>query len=89
MDRNEVLKHLRVIPGVGASLAEDLYELGIRNVSDLVGKILKTCIKDSVFFKESKLIDVFYIRSVVQCILHQLPILILKNLLGGTGKIKS
>lgn len=34
----EVLKGLQVIPGVGKSIAEDLYDLGIRQVSDLKGK---------------------------------------------------
>lgn len=38
MDRKEVLKNLQVIPGIGKSLAEDLYGLGIRKVNDLVGK---------------------------------------------------
>ncbi len=34
----EILKGLQVIPGIGKSLALDLYELGIRSVRDLVGK---------------------------------------------------
>lgn len=33
-----VLKALQVIPGVGPSIARDLYDLGIRAVSDLKGK---------------------------------------------------
>ncbi len=32
------LKALRVIPGVGPSIAQDLYELGIRQVCDLHGR---------------------------------------------------
>lgn len=31
----EVLKDLQIIPGVGKSIAGDLYRLGIRSVSDL------------------------------------------------------
>ncbi|MBI3110502.1 MAG: helix-hairpin-helix domain-containing protein [Ignavibacteriales bacterium] len=33
-----VIKELQVIPGVGKSIAVDLWELGIRSVSDLKGK---------------------------------------------------
>jgi len=36
--RTESLKELQVIPGVGPSIAEDLYELGIRRVAELKGK---------------------------------------------------
>lgn len=32
------IKNLRQIPGVGVSIAQDLINLGILNVSDLVGK---------------------------------------------------
>lgn len=38
MTQQEVLRELRTIPGVGASIAQDLYEMGIRNVTDLQGK---------------------------------------------------
>lgn len=34
----DVLKALQVIPGVGKSISEDLWQLGIRSVSDLKGK---------------------------------------------------
>lgn len=33
-----VIKELQVIPGVGKSIAADLWELGIRSVPDLKGK---------------------------------------------------
>jgi hypothetical protein len=36
--RTEALRELQVIPGVGPSIAEDLYELGIRRVAELKGK---------------------------------------------------
>lgn len=36
--RTESLKGLQVIPGVGPSIAEDLYELGIRRVANLKGR---------------------------------------------------
>lgn len=32
------MKELRTIPGVGPSIARDLYELGIRSVADLRGR---------------------------------------------------
>ncbi len=35
---NETIKELRTIPGVGPSIAQDLYDLGIRQVTDLKGK---------------------------------------------------
>ena len=33
-----VIKELQVIPGIGKSIAADLWELGIRSVPDLRGK---------------------------------------------------
>jgi hypothetical protein len=37
-ERESAIRELQVIPGVGKSIAKDLYRLGIRHVSDLVGK---------------------------------------------------
>jgi hypothetical protein len=37
-DRRAILKELQVIPGVGVSIAGDLFNLGIRCVSDLRGR---------------------------------------------------
>jgi hypothetical protein len=37
-DRRESLRELRTIPGIGPSLALDLYSLGIRRVADLKAK---------------------------------------------------
>jgi hypothetical protein len=36
--RELALKELRMIPGIGKSIAWDLYKLGIRKVNDLKGK---------------------------------------------------
>lgn len=33
--KQEVLKEFRIIPGVGKSIAEDLWNLGLRSLSDL------------------------------------------------------
>jgi len=38
MSKKEILKKLQQIPGIGKSIAQDLYDLDIRNISDLVGK---------------------------------------------------
>lgn len=38
MDHKQSIKALTIIPGVGKSIANDLWGIGIRNVSDLVGK---------------------------------------------------
>ncbi|HEU4455344.1 MAG TPA: helix-hairpin-helix domain-containing protein [Longimicrobium sp.] len=38
VERKAVLRELRRIPGVGASISEDLWNLGIRAVSDLRGR---------------------------------------------------
>lgn len=38
----EILKELQTIPGIGTSLAHDLYELGITSVKDLIGKDAET-----------------------------------------------
>jgi hypothetical protein len=37
-ERTAILKELRVIPGVGKSIAEDLWNLGLRSVQDLKGQ---------------------------------------------------
>jgi len=51
--RQSALKQLQTIPGIGKSIAVDLYELGIRKVSDLKGKnpeklYLKRCRQQGV-----------------------------------------
>jgi len=51
--KREALKQLQEIPGVGKSIAEDLWQLGIRKVTDLKGKdaehlYLKRCIQQGV-----------------------------------------
>ncbi|MCI0707841.1 MAG: helix-hairpin-helix domain-containing protein [Ignavibacteriae bacterium] len=38
MSKHEALKQLQEIPGVGISIAEDLWELGIRSIPQLKGK---------------------------------------------------
>ena len=38
MTKIQTLKELQIIPGVGKSIAADLYELGIRQVADLKGR---------------------------------------------------
>lgn len=38
MTREETIKELRQIPGVGVSIAADLYNIGIRRVTDLKRK---------------------------------------------------
>jgi len=51
--KQQVLKELQQIPGVGKSIALDLYKLGIRSISDLKGKdperlYLKRCRQQGV-----------------------------------------
>ena len=36
--KNQILKELQIIPGVGKSLSQDLYDLGIRSVAELKTK---------------------------------------------------
>ncbi len=36
--KNSILKELRTIPGVGRSIAQDFWSLGIRKVADLKNK---------------------------------------------------
>lgn len=38
LDKSKILKELQEIPGVGKSISLDLWNLGIRKVSDLKGK---------------------------------------------------
>jgi nucleotidyltransferase/DNA polymerase involved in DNA repair len=37
-NQQKILKKLRTIPGVGPSIAQDLYDLGIRSVDDLINR---------------------------------------------------
>jgi hypothetical protein len=37
-DKSHIIKALTVIPGVGKSIANDLWDIGIRKVSDLRGQ---------------------------------------------------
>ncbi|MES2088205.1 MAG: helix-hairpin-helix domain-containing protein [Patescibacteria group bacterium] len=37
-EKQIILKNFQIIPGVGKSIAEDLWNLGLRKVSDLKGK---------------------------------------------------
>jgi hypothetical protein len=36
--KQQALRELQTIPGIGKSIAQDLWELGIRSVADLKGK---------------------------------------------------
>lgn len=38
MSQPEIIKELKKIPGVGKSIATDLYNIGIRQIHDLKGK---------------------------------------------------
>lgn len=38
LEEQEILKGLRIIPGVGKSIARDLMDIGIRSVEGLAGK---------------------------------------------------
>ena len=38
MDKNQTIKELTIIPGVGKSIATDLWNIGITSLSDLKGK---------------------------------------------------
>jgi nucleotidyltransferase/DNA polymerase involved in DNA repair len=38
MQKKAALRELREIPGVGESIAEDLWALGIRSIKDLKGR---------------------------------------------------
>jgi hypothetical protein len=37
-EKQQAIKELRQIPGVGASIANDLWNIGIKNVAELKGK---------------------------------------------------
>lgn len=38
MTKSETLKQFQTIPGIGKSIAQDLWNLGLRSISDLKGK---------------------------------------------------
>ncbi len=38
IEKDRILRELQIIPGVGKSVANDLYNIGIKKVSDLSGK---------------------------------------------------
>ena len=37
-DRDNIIKELQTIPGIGKSIANDLFNIGIKKVTDLSGK---------------------------------------------------
>ena len=39
LDKSKTLKELQIIPGIGKSIAKDLWNIGIREVSDLSGQV--------------------------------------------------
>ena len=48
LDKSKTLKELQIIPGIGKSIALDLWNIGIRKISDLKGKIPKHYIIDRI-----------------------------------------
>ena len=47
MERSSIIKELTRIPGVGKSIATDLYNIGIRCIEDLEGKDPEQLYNDS------------------------------------------
>ncbi|MFZ0452528.1 MAG: helix-hairpin-helix domain-containing protein [Ignavibacteriaceae bacterium] len=45
IEKDKILKELQIIPGVGKSIADELYNIGIKKVDDLKGKRPKTLYK--------------------------------------------
>ena len=51
MNKNQQLKELQQIPGVGKSISQDFYNIGIKKITDLKGKdpedlYLKICARE-------------------------------------------
>lgn len=61
MNEKEIIKGLQIIPGVGPSMAMDLYSLGIRAVSDLKGKSPEKLYKD---------LEKMYGEHIDRCVLY-------------------
>jgi len=61
--KDEVLKRLRTIPGVGEAISEDLWNLGIRNVADLRGADPETLYNNLCNFHK---------REIDRCMLYVL-----------------
>jgi len=51
--KSKVLKELQVIPGIGKSISIDLWDIGIRKISDLKGKNPK-----SLYNRSNKLVGI-------------------------------
>lgn len=45
--KSQILKQLTLIPGVGKSISQDLYNIGIRSISDLRGQSPEELYKQS------------------------------------------
>ncbi|MBN8788717.1 MAG: pathogenicity locus [Terrimonas sp.] len=50
MTATQTIKALTIIPGVGKSIATDLYNIGIRHIDDLKGKDPEVLYDNSNFF---------------------------------------
>ena len=58
--KNAILKELQTIPGIGKSISNDLYEIGIRSVSDL-----EKCNPEKLFDKSNKYINITQDRCLL------------------------
>ncbi len=42
--KSKIIKQFQTIPGVGKSIAEDLWNMGLRSLDDLVGEVFRCAI---------------------------------------------
>jgi nucleotidyltransferase/DNA polymerase involved in DNA repair len=60
MMKASVLKNLQTIPGIGKSISEDLYDIGIKSIDDLEGKD-----PEELFNKSNKLVGAIQDRCLL------------------------
>lgn len=61
MDKNKILKEFQTLPGVGKSIAEDLWNMGFRSPSDLKNKK-----PDKLYHQLNKLVGI----TIDRCMLY-------------------
>ena len=88
-EKEQILATFRTIPGVGKSIAQDFWDIGLRSMNDLNNANPEALYLMLCSLKTRTWIAVCSMYFGARSILLQLKTLILNYSNGGTGKIKA
>ena len=84
MTKEQTIKELTIIPGIGKSLATDLWNIGITSIDDLKGKD-----PEVLFALSNDYAGVVQDRCVLYAVCFQMCGLFCKDPAGASGKEKT